>query len=198
MLASVLGSAVASVVGFVAVGFLAGPKSVRFEWEIASVFGTAVGTTFLAVVTGTLAWSTARDVAATERIARDGELDRRDRVKPTVLVEPYAFDVGFQLRIRVRNIGLGPALAVAITAANPVIDAKNIAPAYLAALEPESDWSIITAQVTPPEGESDAWGQLPVPPNEWSQMDKWTLDGDYLDRYLNNAGDVIDVRDMRD
>jgi hypothetical protein len=41
----------------------------RFDWELASIFGTAVETLLLAVATGALALTTARDVSATQEIA---------------------------------------------------------------------------------------------------------------------------------
>ena len=56
------------VVGISAfVGFAAHGSG--FDWDVASVFGTAVGTTLLALATGGLAYSTWQDVRASQRIA---------------------------------------------------------------------------------------------------------------------------------
>lgn len=196
MLAGVLLAAAASVLGFVLVGYLTGPKSVRFEWELASVFGTAVGTTFLAVVTGILAWSTARDVAATERIAHDGELDRQDRIRPTVLIYPSAFSGWYSLEVRARNIGLGPAIGLRIYASNPNVD-RSIGVGALAALPPESDWTIVNVPVDPIPSTQPGQGP-PSPPAEWARMEDWKVSGDYLDRSQRNPYDAIDARHLRD
>ena len=52
-----------------------------FDWALAATFGTAVGTTLLAIVTGDLALVTAKDVRSTEVIARESteanEMTRR-------------------------------------------------------------------------------------------------------------------------
>jgi len=54
------------VVGISAgVGFAAHGSG--FDWDVASVFGTAVGTTLLALATGGLAYSTWQDVRASQR-----------------------------------------------------------------------------------------------------------------------------------
>jgi hypothetical protein len=56
------------------VGFVGAPHDERFSWELASIFGTALGTTLLAAATGWLAWSTRSEVRATQDLA---ELTRR-------------------------------------------------------------------------------------------------------------------------
>ncbi len=53
--------------GFVAVGFVA--QGEAFDWNVASVFGTAVGTTLLAIATLAVAYSTWQDVRASQQIA---------------------------------------------------------------------------------------------------------------------------------
>ena len=53
-----------------------------FDWELAAVFGTALGTTLLAITTGALAVLTAREVSATKELAsltRDDQLARARR-----------------------------------------------------------------------------------------------------------------------
>src|SRR2546423_14854080 len=86
VLGGLLVAPVAAIVGFVLVGWLATrANSGDFDWELASVFGTAVGTTLLALATGFLAWTTSRDVSATEKIAEETSADRIDRGRPTVI-----------------------------------------------------------------------------------------------------------------
>ena len=54
-----------------------------FSWELAAVFGTAVGTTLLAFTTGGLAYLTGRDVSATRELAQlqhDDQIAREEVV----------------------------------------------------------------------------------------------------------------------
>jgi hypothetical protein len=61
--------ALAVVVGLsVLVGFVGSERG--FGWELAAVFGTALGTTLLAISTGLLALLTARDVSAAQELAQ--------------------------------------------------------------------------------------------------------------------------------
>ena len=63
---AVIASAVGAIAGFVLVGhYAARPNAGDFDWALASIFGTAVGTVLLAVSTGALALTTVRDVSAT-------------------------------------------------------------------------------------------------------------------------------------
>jgi hypothetical protein len=108
--------AVAAVVGLsILVGYL-GPKP-GFQWELASVFGTALGTTLLAAATGALAYSTWSDVRATWELARLTARDQAERERPVVLLldtsyipEPGAENERGRLNVILRNVGLGPAL----------------------------------------------------------------------------------------
>ena len=97
-----LGVILAAVVAaFVLVGTLASPDE-GFDWELASVFGTAVGTTLLALVTGWLAFTTRADFVARER--------------PRVLI--LEVSVGqhdgdlWTMVVALANAGLGPALDI--------------------------------------------------------------------------------------
>jgi len=112
--------ALAAVVALSAlVGFVGSPDT-RFGWELAAIFGTALGTTLLAVATGWLAWSTRSEVRATQELA---ELTRRQQMaseRPDVLLKrsaswsgsPPTGVVSFELH----NVGLGPALRVRVSA----------------------------------------------------------------------------------
>jgi hypothetical protein len=102
----------------VAVGYYGSPDT-SFDWALASVFGTAAGTTLLALATSGLAWSTRSEMRATQDLA---ELTRRGQVnseRPTVLLESLGWggDPGNGvLYVRLRNVGLGPALRLEASA----------------------------------------------------------------------------------
>jgi hypothetical protein len=59
----------------------------HFDWELASVFGTALGTTLLALATGALAFTTSGDVRATWELARLTREQQERNEQPVVLVE---------------------------------------------------------------------------------------------------------------
>ncbi len=87
--------------------------------SLASIFGTALGTILLALATGTLALSTARDVSATQEIARLTRADQEDRVRPTVIgtVTGVGGDAeGAFLSVELWNVGGGAAVRVEVTA----------------------------------------------------------------------------------
>jgi hypothetical protein len=85
----------------------------------ASIFGTAVGTTLLALATSGLAWSTRSEVRATQDLA---ELTRRQQLaseRPVILLRTTSWsgtpDNG-ALAINLMNVGLGPALRLRLRA----------------------------------------------------------------------------------
>ena len=95
------------------VGWL-GPEK-HFEWDLASIFGTALGTTLLALATGALAFLTARDVSATQALAHLGRVEQEDRERPIVVVQSVNFSGSWNagdIMVVLVNIGLGPALRV--------------------------------------------------------------------------------------
>jgi hypothetical protein len=108
-----------TVAAFWLVGDLAS-RHEGFDWELASIFGTAVGTTLLALSTGWLAYSTRSEVRATQQLA---ELTREGLAaseRPLVLLVGTSFTAPQQyegvLEIVLRNTGLGPALRVRVKA----------------------------------------------------------------------------------
>jgi hypothetical protein len=109
---------VALVVGLsVLVGFV-GPQP-GFQWTLASVFGTALGTTLLAAGTGALAYLTWSEVGATQDLAARTKRDQDERERPLLI----QYDAGASgspdsglLTVALFNAGLGPALRVVITA----------------------------------------------------------------------------------
>jgi hypothetical protein len=115
----------------IAVGY-AGPGK-AFGWDLASVFGTAVGTTLLALATFWLSISTYQDVRASQQLAvlsteqlelsRDAnELARseqRERLDPAVIASSRGGASGgaaSHLNVQVVNVGGGPAVRVEIGA----------------------------------------------------------------------------------
>jgi hypothetical protein len=109
-----------AAVGFVLVGWLAsGAQDGSFDWELASIFGTAVGTVLLALATGALAVSTARDVTATQEIAWLTREEQEDRLRPVVMGTVTGFEpseaLSDILKVELVNIGGGPAVRVEVT-----------------------------------------------------------------------------------
>jgi hypothetical protein len=93
-----------------------------FDWTLASVFGTALGTTLLAAAAGALAWSTyAWELA-----------NREDGERPVIVVKAVTYSPGRipggrlpplasslsdgHIDIELANVGAGPALDIATTA----------------------------------------------------------------------------------
>jgi hypothetical protein len=90
-----------------------------FSGELASVFGTAMGTTLLSAATYWLAYSTRSEVRATQRLADSAEQDRRERLRPLVIGAAERVDNdrdGMYLSVGLHNIGGGPAMRIAVTA----------------------------------------------------------------------------------
>ena len=67
----------------VIVGFAASDEG--FGWEVASIFGTAVGTTLLALVTGLLAIGTWKDVRASQAMVELTRDEQYERIRPVVI-----------------------------------------------------------------------------------------------------------------
>lgn len=90
-----------------------------FDWSLAAVFGTALGTTLLALATGVLALLTWRDVTATQELARLTRDDQVERGRPVVITTGanFAGDAtrGGNVVVGLVNVGLGPALRLRVT-----------------------------------------------------------------------------------
>lgn len=105
---------------FVLVGWLAARDHQSFDWELASIFGTAVGTTLLALSTGYLAYTTSGDVRATWELARLTKSDQDARERPVVVMLGAEWGLAEAsantgtLHVTLRNVGLGPALRLVI------------------------------------------------------------------------------------
>jgi hypothetical protein len=96
----------ALVVAFsVLVGFV-GSHETSFDWELASIFGTALGTTLLALATAWLAYSTRSEVRATQELAQLTREDQAARDRPVVMVELWNHEpgkVGGRLTVQLRT-----------------------------------------------------------------------------------------------
>jgi hypothetical protein len=119
-----ISAAAASALGFV--GARQGVSIHHFDWSLAAVAGTAVGTVLLAGFTGALAWTTSGDVRATIRLADATQEDQRARDRPIVAVtlvgireqmlDPTARKTVPVLDLFIKNVGLGPALDLRLRA----------------------------------------------------------------------------------
>jgi hypothetical protein len=113
----ILCAVLAVIVGTVgAAGPTTWNPSDHFDWSLAAVAGTALGTVLLAGFTGALAYTTSGDVRATwvsVELTRE-ELAIRDR--PTVVVISAGVATrgpqGTAWRATLRNVGIAPALQV--------------------------------------------------------------------------------------
>ena len=92
-----------TVVGFAATGWE------EFDWDVASIFGTALGTTALAGFTGALAFTTSGDVRATWDLAQVTREQQAAQERPVVVVT-YVNYRGGRAHAGLVNVGLGPAL----------------------------------------------------------------------------------------
>jgi len=107
----------------IAIAFLVGhyaarPETGSFDWELASIFGTAIGTTLLAIATGALAYTTTGDVRATWQLADLTIRAQQASIKPR-FVDALGSGVMWSIAkppgdirviVSVRNIGVGLAL----------------------------------------------------------------------------------------
>jgi hypothetical protein len=113
--------ALAVGLSFWLVGWLAARDEVHgFDWELASIFGTAVGTTLLALATGWLAYSTRSEVRATQDLAELTREEQAARERPIVLLQGFRYTPTDthegELKVSLLNVGLGTALRVRIHA----------------------------------------------------------------------------------
>jgi hypothetical protein len=166
-------SGLLSLLALTAIAFAVGHFAARehtgyFDWELASIFGTALGTTALAIATGALAFTTSGDVRATWELARLTREDQERSERPLVLVQAAEwqprlreqvpgedlFDQTGALRVSLRNVGLGPALRVEVSARymddelQPTIIDSKIVPAIPAGTE---TWVEIVVTFRTPE-----------------------------------------------
>jgi hypothetical protein len=106
-----------SLIGY----FAARPHTGGFDWELAAIFGTALGTTLLAAATAALAYATSGDLLVTRQLAEIGEQQLQVGIKPWLADAPFGqhtidrpfFDntaTVVDVRVPFRNVGVGLAL----------------------------------------------------------------------------------------
>lgn len=174
------------VVLSVLVGFVGSPET-KFDWTLASVFGTAVGTTALAGATGWLAWSTRSEVRATQRLAELTQEQQAATDRPVVLQVNAGWGGSPEsgiLYVVLRNVGLGPALRVKVGAT----------------YDGHADWQpgigeMIVPVMMPGEERSI---ELPAPfpdiehePPAGVRGDRFKVAGSYLDRSRRSTYEII-------
>lgn len=152
---------VATTLGFV--GAQHGVSVHHFNWSLAAVAGTAVGTVLLAGFTGALAWTTSGDVRATIRLADATQEEQRARDRPIVAVRVagvrhQVLDGASRqtvpvLDLWIKNVGLGPALDLRLraTCAGVVAPTEEVV-AVVEVGQEITDRPISLAGVAQPEG----------------------------------------------
>jgi hypothetical protein len=170
----------------VLVGHFGASGKAWFDWSVASIFGTALGTTALAAFTGALAYTTSGDVRATWELAALTKHDQDLRQLPLVIQHEASFSgspPNGQLNVVLFNAGLGPALRVQVIATYDDPDNPDIVPMIETrtwpVLAPQSSASF-TLQIQFPE----------VPPGG-VRTDRFPLRGTYLDRSQENEYEII-------
>ena len=151
--------------GFWLVGWLVERDEVHgFDWELASIFGTAVGTTLLALATGWLAYSTRSEVRATQDLAELTRQEQADRARPVVLLketprfgpEPGNPGTGL-LHVQLENVGAGTALGLRLEATYTGQDWSPDTPtAFIPVLRPDEGPiipALLVSGANPPAGE---------------------------------------------
>jgi len=154
-------AAIATLLGFV--GAQRGIGFKHFDWSLAAVVGTAIGTVLLAGFTGALAWTTSGDVRATIRLADTTQEEQRARDRPTVAVrmvdvghfmlDPAARSTVPVLYLWMQNVGNGPAIDLHLHALHRgVVAPVEEVVAVVAPGEVITDRSISLAGLDEPQG----------------------------------------------
>ena len=195
-LPKIVGWCAVALVGFLALSWrvgLAGPGE-GFDWELASVFGTALGTTLLALATGALALLTYREVTATQELAELTRNDQLMRDRPLVLARVTSYQPAAApgtpsgdesrgwLTVELWNVGLGPAarIELGVTYDREPGPSPEIASVILTAIPPG-------ATATP--GLEVLWSSRPT--GRKVTASDFTPTGAYLDRSLGRAQQII-------
>jgi hypothetical protein len=172
------------------VGWL-GPEE-GFDWDLASVFGTALGTTLLALATGALALLTYREVSATQELAALTRKDQQIRERPLVLATStdwWPHHLGgaeSRLMIELSNVGLGPAVGIEVTAN---YHGPGDQPTIIQGI-----WTAIQPGATAPCPLVVIFHEAPDPS---VRADHFTPAGTYLDRSRGNEERIIAKADLR-
>lgn len=194
------------VVSFVAVGRHTAHAPATFDWEVASIFGTAVGTTLLALATGVLAASTWQDVRASRIVAdtatkqlAQSQREHQERIRPVVIAGVRDFQprldkprgqenrtlTGGWANVVVQNVGGGPAVRVTV---NVVWAASGFfGDGALLSTESQMIPSLLVGEVTSCKFQFNG----SIPEASFKDSDFWVV-GDYYDRHGIPADPIRD------
>jgi hypothetical protein len=164
----------------------------EFDWELASIFGTALGTTLLAAMTGALAYVSSRDVSATRDLAELTREDQARRERPVLLMTSAEFGEqtfslsgeprreGF-LDMTLRNVGLAPALRIRLRARYQPGERADFTPPVSEhpVLTPDEEWKCVIMV------------HFPEWPKEGVRRDQFAISGTFLDRSQENEYEII-------
>lgn len=180
----VIAGVAAVALGVLAASFYIGNYQSRedgFDWELAAIVLTGLGTTALAAATGWLAHSTRIDVRATTDLAQTTREQYAASERPSLLVaRPPGYSGPYgsgQLQVVLHNVGLGPAILVRLEGQ----------------YEGHEDWqpTIDTARVPviPPGEQVDAYlpVRFPEPFEPGGPRDAFKVTGSYFDRSMANT-----------
>ncbi len=168
-----------ALVGFLAEGW--GDRWGDFNWEVAAIAGTALGTTALAGFTGALAFTTSGDVRATWELADLTRKQQAAQERPIVIAKYVRSQNGpagaARVEVGLANVGLGPALRLELMIEHEYT-ANFAARAWRSVLRPGED-IVVTMDVRLPDPG--------VPREEGFRLTK----GAYLDRSRENEYEII-------
>jgi hypothetical protein len=178
------------VIGLSALVGCVGSSRDEFDWDLTAVFGTALGTTLLAIATGGLALFSFREVTATQELAQLTRDDQVAQQRPVVVMVGWKAVYGSpsHLVVQLMNVGRGPALRVELHAED-IRDGKPmkvVGPARELAIPPDTTREL-ALEVEFPSGPE-------VPPQ--TDFDDFRYWGSYLDRSLQ--GDYRILTDWSD
>jgi hypothetical protein len=172
-----------------AIGKLATPTGDHpYNWSVAALVATALGTLLLAVGTGALAWSTFDDVRATRELATVARDERRDGFRPAVIVQtvprfgtpndnqhnPGLHNPNGVVVLEIRNIGRGPARDIGIMVEwTPLPDLPPIRRAMVE-IGPAFVTNLVPNESAPVRCPAAIFNTTELTPSEWAQR---ALDG---------------------
>jgi hypothetical protein len=168
----------------------AGPGK-AFDWTLASVFGTVLGTTLLALTTGELAYLTWSEVGATQQLAETTRDEQQARDRPVVVVGALRWEGNRRegdvlhgvLHVELVNVGLGPAVGVALSGDYPD-ERVHLEPRHGPLLGPGERFPFAKATTVDPTVGNEG---------SWVKAKAFTITGTCLDRSQVNRYPVVQV-----
>lgn len=170
------------------------PAGQGFEWEIASIFGTAVGTTLLALATGFLAIGTWKDVRASQSMVELTRAEQYERIRPVVIGGVAGTTItGAQagrlysvaVRVGLANVGGGPAVRVKVA----VVWTGSAFVGEAGAIR--ADAKVIRALSAGEDHEVEIVMKGDMNASDFKVEDLHVV-GSYRDRLTNPAGSIVD------